>query len=433
MPASDFIEEIKPKLIDWRRYFHQNPELGFLEYNTTYRLAKELESLGFSLWIGKDALKSDARYGVPGEETVREHEQKAAENGIPSPIMEKMVDGHTGVVARISAPSPGKHTAYRFDIDALPITESQESTHLPAAHSFRSAHEGIMHACGHDGHMAIGLGLATYISAHIDQLKGSFTLLFQPAEEGGRGAMAMTDRGWLHDVDEFYTGHIGIQSLPVGCIAATTNGFLASSKLDATFTGKASHAGMKPEEGHNALLAAATAATQLYAIPRHSGGASRINVGKLEAGRGRNIIGDHGFLEIETRGSTKAINEYMEAQANRVLTASAAMHASQVDITSAGRTEEIQCSPELASYVQESCENSLYVTKILRQAAVSGSEDASFMINAVQQQGGKATYMLFGTPLPHTHHHPAFDFDEEVLTAALDTFIHIVKGGGCYD
>lgn len=335
----------------------------------------------------------------------------------------------TGVVATWDTGKPGDHTALRFDIDALPIQETNQEYHIPNQEAFTSTEMQVMHACGHDGHMTIGLGVASYISAHHEQLNGRFTLLFQPAEEGGRGARAMTAKGWLDDVDYFYSGHIGINDMPVGTISATVKGFLSSTKFNATFKGVSSHAGMKPEAGKNALLAAAAAATNLYTIPRHSDGVTRVNVGKLLAGSGRNIIPEDAHLEVETRGETKEIGAYMHEEAIRITKAAAMMHQVECKIENVGVTESIFCDESLIPRVQEACRESVFVKEVLPVARVSGSEDASFMINRVQEKGGKATYMLFGTKLNYPHHHPAFDFQEEVLPVAVEALTKVIGRG----
>lgn len=419
---------IQPRLKSWRRSFHQHPELGFMEYYTTYKIGKELEQLGFTLYVGQHALKSESRYGVPNKELLQEKESEAYLLGVEGDWLSNMHGGHTGLVATWDTGRPGKHLAFRFDIDALPIQETQEKNHFPFDHGFSSSKEGVMHACGHDGHITIGLGVAHYIAEHSDDLNGKFTFLFQPAEEGGRGAKAMTDKGWLRDVDEFYTGHLGIRDLQVGTVAAATKGFLASSKLNVHFQGESSHAGMKPEDGRNALLAAATATSHLYSIPRHSDGVTRVNVGKLQAGQGRNIISNNGFLELETRGETAEINQFVLDQAKRMIQGAADMHHVQVSIDFVGETEGMYCDEELIHSITDHCKRSPYVQEVFPFANISGSEDASFMMNEVQGNGGKATYMLFGTTLPYNHHHPSFDFEEDALTVAVDTYIQVVKG-----
>ncbi|KGP74112.1 amidohydrolase [Pontibacillus yanchengensis] len=422
-----FVQTIQNQLMQWRRWFHQHPELGFMEYYTTYTIGKELEALGFTLHIGQGAIASSSRYGVPAAHLLQQQEEKAASLGVESDWMNLMKGGHTGLVATWDTGKEGEHKAFRFDIDALPIHETESEAHLPYSEGFISSNPGVMHACGHDGHITIGLGLAHYIAAHHSELTGSFTFLFQPAEEGGRGAKAMVDNGWLTDVDSFYTGHLGITPMNIGTIAAGVEGFLASTKLNVHFKGESSHAGMKPEDGRNALLAAATASTQLYTIPRHSEGASRVNVGKLEAGNGRNIISDTGYLELETRGVTGTINDYMLQEAKRIIHASASMYNVEATIEFVGESEGIVCDEDMLASIPP--EEDSYINQILPSAKVSGSEDASFMINEVQAHGGKATYMLFGTALPFNHHHPSFDFEEDALSVALETYIHLLQGG----
>ncbi|MBN9655024.1 amidohydrolase [Halobacillus sp. GSS1] len=424
-----FIQELEPQLTSWRRELHQQPELGFLEYETSYKVGKELEKLGFITHMGKEAVKSDSRYGVPEYHDIQKAEKQALENGVPPEWIDRMAGGHTGVVAQWDTGKDGPHLAFRFDIDALPILEASDQTHIPNKHKFRSKQNGVMHACGHDGHTTIGLGLARFIAQFQEHFVGRFTLLFQPAEEGGRGAKAMVDQGWLDEVDQFYSGHIGINSLPVGTIAATTQGFLASSKWNVTFHGQSSHAGMKPEDGRNALLAAATAATQLHAIPRHSEGVSRVNVGKLVAGNGRNIISDRGYMEIETRGESEVIHQFMQKEAKRIIHSTASMFDVSVDIEYVGETERMRCDESLIPFIEDQCQESSLINRIDPVAYVSGSEDASFMMNAVQENGGIATYMLFGTSLPSNHHSPTFNFEEKVLPVALAAYAHVLRGG----
>ncbi len=431
--TSNFIKDLTPKLIEWRRSLHALPELGFMEYITTYRIGKELESLGFKLYVGKEALDEDSRMGVPPESELLAHELKALDWGVEESWLDKMRGGNTGLVAIWDTGKEGDHVGFRFDIDALPINESLDSNHFPLNQKFVSREQNVMHACGHDGHTSIGLGVADYIASHANSLKGRFTLLFQPAEEGGRGARAMVEKGWLDDVDYFYSGHIGIHSLPVGTIAATTPGFLASTKYNGYFKGVSSHAGMNPELGKNALLAATTAANNLYAIPRHHDGVTRVNVGKLVAGSGRSIIPADSYIEMEVRGETAEIAEYMADKATRILKAAADMHEVTCTIEPVGVTEVVVCNEELIPKITEWCATSEYVKEVLPSVPVSGSEDVSFMMNRVQKHGGQATYMLFGTKLDFPHHHPEFDFQEEVLMVAVDTFISIIKGGSGID
>ncbi|WP_209121295.1 amidohydrolase [Alkalihalobacillus sp. BA299] len=421
-----FFKEIDDVLVDWRRLFHKHPEEGWLEYHTTYVLGKELSKLDFSLFVGKDALISEQRMGVPDGKKLAQAEERARDLGVPEDWMEKMTEGHTGLVAQWDTGKVGPHVAFRFDIDALPILESDDESHTPQQTGFRSVHKGSMHACAHDGHAAIGLGVAHFIHRFQKQLKGKFTLLFQPAEEGSRGAKAMVEKGWLDDVDYFLSGHIGVLSLNIGSVAATTSGFLATTKINVTFHGKSAHAGMAPHEGKNALLAAASATTHLQAITRHGQGATRVNVGLLKAGSGRNIISDNGYMELETRGETTELNEFMVEETKRILQATAQLHNVTVEIDIVGQGISAECDSMWVDRLEQSCESSSTIKNVISSMRIGGSEDVTYMIERVQQRGGKATYMIFGTPLANGHHHPQFDYDEEVLPIAVETFGRLI-------
>lgn len=413
-----WIMEHSTMLNAWRQTRHQLPEVGWTEIMATFSIVEHLKSLNGDVSYGKTFIDTKSRQGMINEQEWDRAAERAEENGVPASFIAELEQGHTGAVIQFDTGRSGPYVAYRVDIDALPIKESKDAAHEPVKNEFQSQIPGAMHACAHDGHTAIGLGIATYISEHLQDLIGRITVIFQPAEEGSRGAKAVVNKGWLDDVDYFLSGHIGIASLAVGEIAATSSEFLATTKFNVSFHGTSAHAGAKPEEGCNALLAAATAATQLHAVPRHSAGASRINAGYLNAGSGRNIIADTAELHGETRGSTTDINAFMIKEARRIIEASALMHNVDYQFTIVGQGEAAVCDEEWKQWVPAALQNSRLITNVHASMAVGASEDVTVMMNHVQKQGGKATYMIFGTPLKAGHHHPAFDFDEKVLQTA---------------
>ncbi len=213
-------------------------------------------------------------------------------------------DGHTAVVAELAGDRPGPTVALRFDMDALPLVESADPRHFPTANGFRSAYEGVMHACGHDGHVAIGIALAGLLADR--RFPGRVRLLFQPAEEGVRGARAMAAAGAVDGVDVFYATHLGM-GLPVAAVAAATTGRFATGKFVARFTGRAAHASGSPESGRNALIAAATAALNVQALPRFAAADTRVNVGRLVAGTAANIVPAQAELAFEVRSTDSAV------------------------------------------------------------------------------------------------------------------------------
>lgn len=419
--------DIFNKLTAMRRKFHRFPEVGFTEFITTYEIYKTLAQKNFKLYLGDDVLVRSARVGVPNRESLQYSYERALNYGVPKDFLEQIKDGTTGVIATLDTGIAGPHFAARFDIDGLPITESKDKDHEPNQHGFESEHLGEMHACGHDGHITSGLFLAEYISDNKEKLKGKFTIIFQAAEESVRGAKSVVEKGWLDDVDYFFSSHLGIRNLPVGTVSATTTDFLASSKFDVQFTGKSAHAGVEPNAGNNALLAASSAALNLNAIARHGNGSTRINVGTMKAGSGRNVVADTAFMEIETRGETTELNHYMYDKSKTVIQAAADMYENYVVITDMGEAPSIQCSETLIDVVKEATKDNQFITDLKKVLPLGASEDVTMMMERVIEKNGKATYMLFPYELKYGHHHPKFDLDESVLHVAVSAYIDIVN------
>ncbi|WP_026582858.1 M20 family metallo-hydrolase [Bacillus sp. J33] len=421
------MSNLENQLIEWRRDFHRYPETGFLEMRTASIVASILDELGFQLEMGKEVMSPGYCMGKPSKEDTEAHVLWALENGAKKEYIKPFSEGYTGIVATMDTKKEGPTIAFRVDMDALPIHESQEDSHFPQKEGFRSTLPDKMHACGHDAHTAIGLGLASLIAENKDSLKGKIKLIFQPAEEGTRGARSMAEAKVVDDVDYFIATHVGT-GIPDGHFVASKNGFLATSKLDITFKGVASHAGGNPEQGKNALLAAASAALNIYAIPRHSEGATRINVGELHAGSGRNIIADRAVLKVETRGENTKINEYVKAQAEAVIAGSAQMYGVDYEIQTVGEAVSVQGSAGLAAVLQACAEESpLIKESVLEDNSPAGSEDATFFMERVQQNGGQATYCIFGTKLAAGHHNEKFDINESTMLSAVKVLFESIK------
>lgn len=422
----DWISEQEETIQAWRRELHQIAEVGFCEYETTHYIIQQLEPLPFNLHTGRSVMDDGARFGVPHADQLRIHEQRALEHGVPQTLMEKMKGGFTGVVAVLETGRPGSHTAMRFDIDALPIEEDITEDHLPAKAGFRSLHNGMMHACGHDGHTAIGLAMAHFLATWKEHLSGTYTLIFQPAEEGSRGAKAIVEKGWLDGVDYFLSGHLGIRSQPVGTLISGATSILATTKIDATFTGTTAHAGMEPHKGKNAMLAASTAVLNLHGISPHSDGETRINVGRFEAGSGRNIVPGDAVLQLETRGESTNENAYMKTEAIRRLEGAAHMYDVTLDYQIVGEGLAAETDAYYIEKIPVVTSSSRYVQTVKESMALNGSEDVTYMMRHVQNHGGKASYMIFGSQLAAGHHHKQFDFEEGALYVAVSALAHIV-------
>jgi len=434
MKTETFLAEtaaLAPRLSAVRRDFHRYAEPGWLEIRTASLIARRLTELGCEVLAGRAVCDTETRMGVPEQDVLDAAYKRALAEGADPEFAELVKDGYTGVIGIIRGALPGPVYGMRFDIDALGVAESTDETHVPVKEGFASIHSGVMHACGHDGHGTIGLGTAEILAAHRDELRGTVKLIFQPAEEGVRGARSIVAAGHLDDVEILLGSHItGRPADAEYDLYPGAYGSLATTKLDAYFTGKAAHAGGSPEKGVNAMLAMATAIMNLQAIPRHSGGATRINVGRAEAGTGRNVIPDRAKLELEIRGATTELNEYMENYARRILAAAADMHGCTLEIRLMGAAPSLDSSKELMESIRDLSPACGLTPAAQLSARAGGSEDFSYMMNRVQENGGQATFMRVCTPCAGPAHNPSYDFCEDVLVNAVRAFAGYVLFSG---
>ena len=407
---------IEAQLVRDRRDFHRYPETAWTEFRTASLIARRLSELGYRLRLGADVICADDRMGVPDATVIEECWSRALAQGGDAGFLPCFRSGLTGVVAELGV-GPGPLVALRFDIDALDLQESQSVGHRPAREGFASTNLGAAHACGHDGHAAIGLGVARVLRELGPMPPGTVRLIFQPAEEGVRGAKSMISAGVVDGVDALLGCHLH-SGWPVGHLVGGKTGFLATSKFDAIFTGAAAHAGGSPHLGRNALMAAATAVLNLHAIPRHRDGTTRINVGRLTAGSGRNVVCPVAQMAVETRGQTSELDLYMHDAALRILRAAADMYECALELRPMGSAESAESDPLLAARVHEVAE-ALGGFAARPAEKGGGSEDFTYMMRRVQLQGGLATYIGLGADLGQWGHHAAeFDFDERALVLA---------------
>ncbi|MFZ5918351.1 MAG: amidohydrolase [Chloroflexota bacterium] len=409
--------ELQNEIVEYRRDFHRHAETGWCEFRTASLVARRLADLGYQVRVGHQVVSEPDRMGVPPPDVLEERWQRARAQGGDPAYLELVRGGYTGVLALLEC-GAGPTVGLRFDIDALGVQESRDASHRPAREGFASINPEAMHACGHDGHTAVGLGVARLLMAMKDEIRGAVRLIFQPAEEGVRGAKAMVAAGVVDDVD-YMLGHHLYSGWETGQISGGRSGYLATTKFDAILTGAPAHAGGSPQGGKNALLAAATAVLNLHAIPRHRDGATRINVGQLIAGTGRNVIPANAHLMIETRGETTELNEHVYGYAIRVLEAAAAMHGCALETRLVGAAQGANSDAELAERV-ERVALKLEGLSIRPAEGGGGSEDFTYMMARVQQKGGQATHIGVGADLGGWGHHTAeFDIDERALNDAV--------------
>ncbi|MFC5135241.1 MULTISPECIES: amidohydrolase [Haloferacaceae] len=413
----------KSRLVELRRDLHERPEIGWREFYTTGRIVEELEAIGpDELYVGRE-IHREERLRPPTDEQLASARERARETGVDEGLLSKVEDGYTGALA-VLRKGEGPTVLLRVDIDGLPQSESDGPDHQPAAEGFRSRYEKRMHACGHDAHAAIGVGVLEAVKE--SDFEGTFKVLFQPAEELGAGAASVVGSGHVEDVDSLLAVHVGLD-VETGVVIPGIESFLAINGFEATFEGAPAHAGNSPQEGAHAIQAMSTAVGNLHAIPRHADGATRVNVGRVEGGTATNIVPESASLEGEVRGTTTELREYLEEHAVRVLESAAELHDCEVDVAFRDGAPSAECDDALVDAVSAAAAGHDATVTPDEGDALGGSEDATRLMRAVQRNGGDATYVGFGASNPTGHHTATFDVDEAVIPLAVDVLTDAVR------
>ena len=377
------MDAFEQELVELRRDFHRYAESGWTEFRTTARIITELEKLDLPVKYGPEIHVKEKMYGLPKPEVLNACWQRALGETDHPELVRAMEGGYTGCITEIDGALPGP------------------------------------------------IGAAKLLAAYRDQLRGKVILVFQPGEEGLRGAASLTAKGHFSNCDYFFGGHVGLlDGHDIGTVCTSGHGFLCSTKFDIAIHGVPSHAGAAPEAGCNALASAATAALNMLAIPRHHEGASRINIGTLRAGSGRNVIPGEAEMTVETRGKTVEINQFMYDSAIRVCKAAAEMYGCTMESRFMGSAGNVDCDPEAIALVRRVLEHTEGVTKIVDDVDFSGGEDVTTMMRDVQAHGGKVTEMIFCMPLKAPHHNDFFDVDERVIPLGARIFAGVALAAG---
>lgn len=418
---------LREQLVATRRDLHHFAEPGWCEFRTAAKVARTLEMLGWEVRIGRQVVAEGSRMGVPPPEQLSTAFAWARAHGVDAEIADKVEGGFTGIVATLRTARPGPVVALRFDIDANLGGETKAPGHFPNIEGFASVNEGVHHNCGHDGHTAIGLGLARVLMEHQQDLIGEVRLIFQPAEEGLRGARAMVDAGVLAGVDYFIGCHLGVQAVENGFVIPGYRNILASSKIDVAFTGRNAHAAISPHEGRNALLAACVAVQNLLAMPRHGKGETRVNVGLMSAGESRNSIPARARFGAELRADTGEILAFVQSRAEAIIQGAADMQGVSVESEVVGGSCGASSDAELIDVIARAARQVDSVSKVGDVVDFKGSDDAAEMMAFIQRSGGKAVYFGLGTILKDVHHNPNFDFDEAVMVTGVDIMFRAIR------
>ena len=391
------ITSIESNVIEWRRDFHEHPELSNREYKTAEKIAAYLKSLGM-----------DVQTGV----------------------------AKTGVVGLLKGDHPGKVVALRADIDALPVTERND---LPfkseVKTTFLGTETGVMHACGHDTHTAILMGVAEVLSKHKDLIHGTVKFIFQPAEEGPPpgeegGARLMVKEGVLENpkVDAIFGLHINSQT-PVGTIKYKSGGILAAAeRFVITINGKQTH-GSQPWSGIDPINIAAKIIDGLQTIISRESNLTVepavISVGKITSGTRFNIIPE----SAELIGTVRTLDPDMRAFIIKRMT-----EMSQTIAIAYGGTATIEFQnsaaityndPKLVDEMLPTLKAVAGEEHVVLTKAITGAEDFSFFQEVVP-----GFYFFLGGMTPGNtqvfpHHTPDFKIDESGMLLGVKTLSHM--------
>ncbi|MGD8996962.1 MAG: M20 family metallopeptidase [Anaerolineae bacterium] len=377
-------EALREKLVDWRRDFHRHPELAFQEHRSAGIIAQTLRELGY-----------DVQTGV----------------------------ATTGVVGLLRGDRPGPVVMARFDMDALPVLEANESDYV-------SRNQGLMHACGHDGHMAMGLGVATLLARHRDELSGTLKLVFQPGEEGGNGAEMMVMEGVLEDPrpDVVLVTHVW-NDKPVGTVDVTPGAVMAAAeRWICTVQGEGGH-GALPHQAIDPIVVASHIVTSLQTVVSRSVSpleTAVVTVGSYHGGDAFNVIPDQVDLSGTIRTYDAQVRETVLRRVREIVEGTAAAHGASAELKIQHLTPAVVNDADVTQVLRASAEAVVGPENVTSGERTMGSEDAAYFTQEVP-----GCYFLLGSANSDRgwdapHHNPRFDFDEDVLPIGVAVMVEAI-------
>lgn len=382
------IRSLQPQLVEWRRRIHQKPELGFQEKLTAEFISQKLQSWGI------------------------EHQTEIAETGIVA-IIKGAKSGN------------GKVLAIRADMDALPILEANEVAYC-------SQHDGVMHACGHDGHTAIALGTAYYLHHHRQDFSGTVKIIFQPAEEGPGGAKPMIEAGVLKnpDVDAIIGLHLW-NNLPLGTVGVRAGALMAAVELfRCTIFGKGGH-GAIPQQTIDSVVVAAQIVNALQTIVSRNVNpidSAVVTIGELHAGTAVNVIADTARMGGTVRYFNPDLADFFKQRIEQIIAGICQSHSASYEFDYIHLYPPVINHPQIAELVRSVAEEVIETPLgIVPECQTMGGEDMSFFLQEVP-----GCYFFLGSAnaekkLNYPHHHPRFDFDETALVMGVEMFVRCVE------
>ncbi|MCL9661051.1 amidohydrolase [Paenibacillus hunanensis] len=378
----DELNVLEQDIVGWRRHMHQYPELSFQEVKTSQFIADTLTGFGY-----------EVRTGV----------------------------GEGGVIADLKGAQPGPTIAFRADFDALPIHEEND---VP----YRSQNDGVMHACGHDGHTASLLGVAHVLSRHTDQLKGNVRFIFQHAEEKiPGGAKAMIEDGALDGVDEVYGAHLA-SYLPYGRIAVVAGPAMAAADgFSIVIQGKGGH-GARPDQTVDSIVVGSQVVGALQNIvARHVNPlkSAVVTVGVFQAGSAFNIIADTAKIEGTVRTFDPEVRKQIEEDIRTTLAGITAASRATFSLEYTNGYPAVVNPPEQADQVRAIVTDVLGEEALFEIEPAMGAEDFAYFL---EERPGNFFYVgsQKDEATAFAHHHPRFDIDERALLNTGRIFLGIV-------
>lgn len=390
---------VQPQVVEWRRWFHQNPELSNREFNTSVRIAEILRGMGL-----------EPRTGI----------------------------AHTGVVAIIEGGIPGPLVAIRTDMDGLPVVEQ---TGLPFASTARSVYNGqdvgVMHACGHDAHMSMVLGAAKILNDMKAELAGSVMLIFQPAEEGppageDGGASMMLDEGIFADrkPSAVFGIHVGI-SIPGGQFAVKPGPMMAAAdRYQITVKGKQTH-GARPWDGVDPIVVASQIVLGLQTIASRQVDVTKapsiISVGRITGGIRNNVIPDKVELEGTIRTFDPQMRDYIHKAVERTARLIAESAGAEIEFELEQGPPPLQNNAELTALIMPALERASGhpALSILPQTVAEDFSEYGRVTPAVFVFLGNWPEDMDPSNQP-TNHSPYFDMHEPYMENGVKAFSHMV-------
>ncbi len=236
----------------------------------------------------------------------------------------------------------------------------------------------------------------------------------------------MIAAGDLVGVDRMIAVHV-LGQRPVGTLVGSVTGAMATKKLRVRFEGQAAHASVSPEEGRNALAAAATAVLGILGLPRFASADTRLNVGTLRAGDNVNVVPAFAEMACEARAADDDVLEDLAARVRRVVAGAADMYGVGHEIKLIGEACTLRPDDELVAQVLQASEDVAGIDVRIPTEFVAGSDDAHLMMRYVQRNGGTAAYLNLGASSPAPHHSPSFDIDERVMLNAVDVIERLIR------